>query len=60
MQKVVEFKEVSFWTSQPNIRSLNQKIEELNRDGFNVVSVIPNTGFSGRVTSYTLFVETAN
>lgn len=57
MQKVIVFKEMSFWTSQPDISELNSKIASLNNDGWNVMSIVPSTTMIGMVHSYTLLLE---
>lgn len=57
MQKIVEFSGMNFWTSRPNLRELNVKISQLNVDRWKVINVVPNTGFGGRVVSYTLLIE---
>jgi hypothetical protein len=57
MQKIVEFSEMNFWSSQPSVEKLNVEIARLNEDGWTVINVVPNTGFGGRVGSYTLLVE---
>jgi hypothetical protein len=57
MQKVVEFKSVSFWSGVPKLSELNIKIESLNRDGWKVVTIVSNTSFAGYIRSYSLLVE---
>lgn len=57
MQRVIEFKSTSFWTSRPDLDKLNEKIFQLNRDGWKILSITPNAGFSGIVRSYTIFME---
>jgi len=57
MQKVIVFKEMSFWTSQPDISKLNHKIASLNNDGWKVTSIVPSTTIVGLVHSYTLLLE---
>ncbi len=38
MQKVIEFKNRNFWSSQIDTDQLNQKIAILNKDGWSVKS----------------------
>ncbi|MEW6997474.1 DUF4177 domain-containing protein [Colwelliaceae bacterium BS250] len=57
MQKIIEFKSKNFWSSQVDINSLNNKISELNKDGWVIKSIIPNTTLFGAVISYTLMIE---
>ena len=57
MQRVIVFRKLSFWTSQPDLRKLNEKITELNRDGWRVTNIVPASGFTGMIRSYTLLVE---
>lgn len=57
MQRVITFRTMSFWTSQPNLKKLNEKITGLNREGWRVTSVVPSSGFSGHIRSYTLLLE---
>ena len=39
------------------MESLNQKVEQLNQDGWLVKHIIPNTTFTGTVASYTILLE---
>lgn len=57
MQKIVEFKSLSFWTCQLKLSELDSKVESLNRDGWTLKSVVPNVSIFGSVRSYTLFLE---
>ena len=57
MQRVIEFKKKNFWSSQIDIHALNEKISALNKDGWVVKSITPNSTFIGIVSSYTLLVE---
>ena len=45
MQRIVEFKKRHFWTINIDMESLNQKVEQLNQDGWLVKHIIPNTTF---------------
>ncbi|MCW8126665.1 DUF4177 domain-containing protein [Microbulbifer halophilus] len=57
MQKIVEFRKRSFWHSQVDLTALNEKIVELNRDGWRVEQVVNNTNLVGQVMSCTLLLE---
>ncbi|MBO1254995.1 DUF4177 domain-containing protein [Alteromonas sp. 5E99-2] len=57
MQKVIEFKKKGFWSNQVDISSLNNKIDELTKDGWIIKSLTPNTSLFGAVTSYTILIE---
>ena len=56
MQKVIEFRNTRFMGGV-NIAALNDRIQELNQDGWKVISAVPITGFYGQVHGYTLFIE---
>ncbi|MBE8168522.1 MAG: hypothetical protein HAW66_09180 [Shewanella sp.] len=57
MQKIIEYRKRNFWSSQLDLESLNKQIFELNKDGWFVKAITPNTAFIGVVTSYTLLLE---
>jgi hypothetical protein len=57
LQRVIEFKKLSFWTSRPDLAQLNEQILQLNKDGWRVVTIAPNCTMLGLVTSYTLLLE---
>lgn len=57
MQKVIVFRKMSFWTSQPDMSELNQKIQSLNNDGWKVQSIVPNVTMVGFIRSFTLLLE---
>ncbi|MDO6745662.1 hypothetical protein [Gilvimarinus sp. 1_MG-2023] len=57
MQKVIVFRKMSFWTSQPDMLKLNQKIQSLNKDGWKVQSIVPNVSMVGAIRSFTLLLE---
>lgn len=57
MQRIMEYGKRSFWTSRLDTVRLNEKIQELEKDGWKVVSVCPNANFFGIVASYTLLIE---
>ena len=59
MQKIIEFKHKKFWSSQVDIRSLNNKISELNKDGWKIKSMTSNTTLFGVIISYSLLIELA-
>ncbi len=57
MQRTLEFRKLNFWSSGLDISKLNEKIFQLNNDGWVVISLISNTNFLGKVASYTLLIE---
>ncbi|MDN3378603.1 MULTISPECIES: hypothetical protein [unclassified Pseudoalteromonas] len=56
MQKVIEFKKTRFFGGI-NIDALNEKIYQLNQDGWNLINISPVTGFFGQVYGYVLLIE---
>lgn len=59
LQRVIEFRKRNFWSSQIDVDTLNEKIAELNKDGWTVKSITLSNAFFGAVISYTLLVELA-
>lgn len=57
MQKVIEFKKRNFWSSSIDNNALNEKIYALNKDGWVVKSITPNSALMGTVMSYTILIE---
>ncbi|MEL0634074.1 hypothetical protein V6237_14935 [Pseudoalteromonas carrageenovora] len=57
MQKVIEFRKTRF-LGGVDIVALNDRIQELNQDGWKVLNAVPLAGFYGQVHGYTLFIET--
>lgn len=57
MQRVIEFKKKSFWLSSVDHEQLNEKIAQLNREGWQVISIATNNTAGGRIHSYSLLVE---
>ncbi len=57
MQRVIEFKKHGFFSNQVQVDLLNDKIFQLNKDGWVIKSITPNSNFLGKVMSYTLWVE---
>jgi len=57
MQKIIVFKKHDFWTNQPNIDVLNEKIANLNSGGWKVVSIATNSNFLGIINSYSILIE---
>ena len=55
MQKIVEFKKRGFFSHA--IDALNERIYQLNQDGWRVISVTTATGFQGQITAYALLIE---
>jgi hypothetical protein len=56
-QKIIQFSHQSFWSGEPDLKKLNEKVDELNHDGRKGVSFSPSVGFGGRVYSTALFIE---
>ncbi|ADT69816.1 conserved hypothetical protein [Pseudoalteromonas sp. SM9913] len=40
-----------------DIVALNDRIQELNQDGWKVINAVPLTGFYGQVHGYALLIE---
>lgn len=58
MRRVVEFGKRKFWGfGNVDLDALNLQIHEISKDGWEVVSITPNTWFTGFVVSYTLLIE---
>jgi len=57
LRRVLEFKERRFWIGDVNLALLNEQIQDIEKDGWRVVSVTPSSDFLGRVSSYTLLIE---
>lgn len=58
MRKVVIFaKKKSFWSVVPDLDLLNIQIQEMENDGWELVSATANTGLFGAIYSFTLVIE---
>ncbi len=58
MKKVVIFnKKKSFWSDSPDLELLNIQIQEMESDGWELVSVTANTHLFGSISSFTLVIE---
>lgn len=58
MRKVVIFaKKKSFWSVVPDLDLLNIQIQEMENDGWELVSASANTGLFGAIYSFTLVIE---
>lgn len=58
MRRVVEFSKRKFWGfGSVDLEVLNAQIDEINKDGWELISISPNTSISGFVISYTLLIE---
>ena len=61
MRKVVIFKRAKkWWHESPDVDLLNVQIEEIERDGWNVISVTSNANLFGVITSFTILIESAS
>ena len=59
MQKIIEFKKQrGFFRGGIDIDALNERIYQLNQDGWKVINAVPLAGFYGQVHGYTLLIET--
>ncbi|MBE0377435.1 MULTISPECIES: hypothetical protein [Pseudoalteromonas] len=56
MQKIIEFKKTRFFGGA-DIKALNEKIYQLNQDGWKVINVSSITGFFGEANGYALLIE---
>lgn len=56
MQKVIEFRKARF-LGGVDIVALNDRIQELNQDGWKVINVSASTGLYGQVYAYILLIE---
>lgn len=56
MQKVVVFKKRNFWSSQLDLKLLNEQIAGWNQEGWVIQSMTPNSTLLGGVISYTLLL----
>jgi hypothetical protein len=58
MRKVVIFaKKKSSWSVVPDLDLLNIQIQEMENDGWELVSATANTGLFGAIYSFTLVIE---
>ena len=58
MRKIVVFNKVKHWLfGSVDLDLLNAQITEMERDGWNLVSVTANTHLLGGITSFNLLVE---
>jgi len=61
MRKIVTVSKKKHWfASEPDLELLNQQIEEMEKDGWKVLSVATNCHFLGGISSYSLLIEHAN
>ena len=58
MRKVVIFKRTKkWWHDSPDVDLLNAQIEEIESDGWKVISVTSNANLFGVITSFTILIE---
>ncbi|WP_149983077.1 hypothetical protein [Pseudoalteromonas rhizosphaerae] len=58
MQKIIEFKKQrGFFRGGIDIDALNERIYQLNQDGWKVINVSASAGLYGQVYSYILLIE---
>ena len=59
MQKIIQFTKRNFWSSQIDVRAMNQKLMELTKRGCRVESLIPTSNIFGNITCYTVLLDTS-
>ncbi|MBB1507265.1 hypothetical protein H5203_17440 [Pseudoalteromonas sp. SG41-1] len=58
MQKIIEFKKQrGFFRGGIDIDALNERIYQLNQDGWKVINVSASAGLYGQVYAYILLIE---
>ena len=58
MRRVVEFSKRKYWGfGGVDLDALNNQLDEIKKDGWELVSINSNTWFNGFVVSYTLLIE---
>ena len=57
MQKMINFKIRNFWTNEPNLQKLNEKLLSLNSIGWKALSFTVNSNFLGIILSYSILLE---
>jgi hypothetical protein len=61
MRKVVVFEKVKHWLlSGVDLELLNEQITEMEKDGWNLVSVTANTHLFGGICSFNLLIESVD
>jgi len=57
-QIVVEFKKHKrFWYPEVDVSKLNDRIFELNSEGWTVISLTPNSNWNGIIKSYSILLQ---
>ena len=58
MRRVVEFRKRKYGGfGDVDLEALNAQIAEISKEGWEVISITPNTWFTGFVVSYCLLIE---
>jgi hypothetical protein len=58
MRRVVEFRKRKYGGfGDVDLEALNAQIVEISKEGWEVISITPNTWFTGFVVSYCLLIE---
>jgi len=57
MKRVIEFKKRNFWSSKLDVDALNERLNELSKDGWQLISIQPVSTFLGVITAYILVIE---
>ncbi len=60
MRRVLEFKKRRSWIGDVNLDLLNEQILAIEEDGWQVVSVTPSCDFLGRISAYTLLIDSGD
>ena len=60
MRKIVNVSKKKYWlSSEPDLELLNRQIEEMEKDGWKLVSMATNCNLLGGINSYSLLIEQA-
>ena len=58
MRKVIEFNKRKFWGfGSVDLDALNSQLDDISKDGWELISINSNTWLNGFVVSYTLLIE---
>ena len=58
MRKIVNVsKKKSWFSAEPDLELLNQQIEDIEKEGWKVISIATNCNLFGAISSYSLLLE---
>jgi hypothetical protein len=58
MRKIVNVsKKKSWFSAEPDLELLNQQIEDIEKEGWKVISIATNYNLFGAISSYSLLLE---